>query len=196
MVKKIRKMNNDQRGRRFLVYGRALPTESNPEPEVIVMRVFAKNEAVAKSRFWKLNKRNHKLKKRDGEVMKVTEIFEKDSTVPRNYGILVKYRSNTGFHNCYKEIRATSVKSAVNQLYDEMGGNYGCGSDRVQILQVHELEREQLKMRNPRCLQWIDTENIKYPLWKRSARPTHAKYRSDFRATRPTVMKTGVSVNN
>ena len=195
MVKKITKLNNDQRGRRFLVFGRRLPIETNPEPEVIVVRVFAVNQAVAKSKFWKLNKRDHKLKKRDAEIVKVTEVFEGNNTVPKNYGVYLKYRSRTGFHNTFKEFRATSLKEAVNQMYDEMGGNYKCSSDRIQIIQAHELAKEQLKVRNPRCLQWNDSENIKFPLWKRSARHTHKQYNTDFAANRPVIMKTGVSVD-
>ena len=196
MVKRIRKMNNDQRGRRFLVYGRALPTESNPEPEVVVVRIFANNEAVAKSRFWKLNLRVHKLKKRDSEIIKVTELSEKNTTTAKNYGIYLRYRSNTGFHNLFKEFRATSLKEAVNQMYDEMGGNYKCSSERIQILQAHELNKEQLRLRNPRCLMWNDTETIKYPLWKRTARKTDAKYETDFAANRPVVIKTAETVDN
>ena len=195
MVKKISKPNNDQRGRRFLVFGRRLPTDANPEPEVIVVRLFAPNAAIAKSKFWKLNKRDHKLKKRDAEIVRVTEVFDGNNTVPRNYGVYLKYRSRTGFHNTFKEYRATSLKEAVNQMYDEMGGAYKCSADRIQILQAHELAKEQLKVRNPKALQWVDTENLKFPLWKRSARPTHTKYKNDFAANRPVIMKTGVSVD-
>lgn len=36
----------------WLVYGRRLPTDSEPEPEVVCIRVFAKNELFAKSQFW------------------------------------------------------------------------------------------------------------------------------------------------
>lgn len=195
MVKKIAKRNNDERGRRFLVFGRRLPTETNPEPEVIVVRVFAANQAIAKSRFWKLNKRDHKLKKRDAEVVKVTEVYEGNTTVPKNFGIYLKYRSRTGFHNAFKEYRAASLKEAINQMYDEMGGNYKCSSDRIQIIQAHELSKDQLNVRNQRCLQWNDTENMKYPLWKRTARPTHTQYNTDFVANRPVIMKTGVTVD-
>ena len=35
------------RGRRFYVYGRVKPTEENPNPEIIVVRVYAKNKAFA-----------------------------------------------------------------------------------------------------------------------------------------------------
>ena len=56
MVKRIHKENGPMRGRRFLVFGRALPTEENKNPEIICVRVYAKNDVFAKSRFWKLNR--------------------------------------------------------------------------------------------------------------------------------------------
>lgn len=36
----------------WLVYGRRLPTEEHPNPEIVCIRVFGKNELFAKSQFW------------------------------------------------------------------------------------------------------------------------------------------------
>jgi len=36
----------------FLVYGRKAPTVAEPNPEIICLRVFAKNEVFAKSLYW------------------------------------------------------------------------------------------------------------------------------------------------
>jgi len=36
----------------YQVVGRHLPTESDPNPKLYRMRIFAPNEVVAKSRFW------------------------------------------------------------------------------------------------------------------------------------------------
>jgi large subunit ribosomal protein L18Ae len=36
----------------YQVLGRHLPTEQEPNPKLYRMRIFAKNEVVAKSRFW------------------------------------------------------------------------------------------------------------------------------------------------
>jgi hypothetical protein len=36
----------------YQVVGRHLPTESDPNPKIYRMRIFASNEVVAKSRFW------------------------------------------------------------------------------------------------------------------------------------------------
>ena len=36
----------------YQVVGRHLPTDSDPNPKIYRMRIFAPNEVVAKSRFW------------------------------------------------------------------------------------------------------------------------------------------------
>ena len=184
-----------KRGRQFLVFGRALPSEKVAEPAVIAVKVFANNEALARSAFWSLNRRDHKLKKSHGEILKVQEVHEKTKNIAKNYGILLKYRSHTGVHNLFKEFRDVSLSGAVNQMYNEIGGNYKCSSERVSIIKTTELSREQLNIRNPRCLQWVDTEKVSYPLWKRSARPTEKKYTKTFAHNRPVAIKTGVTVD-
>ncbi len=63
--------NGELRGRRFFVFGRALPTESNPTPEVMVVRVFAKNACFARSAFWKSARVLKRVKRTRGEVLKV-----------------------------------------------------------------------------------------------------------------------------
>lgn len=182
------------RGRCFLVYGRAVPTETNPAPQIVCARVYAANAVLARSRFWKLSLRQYKLKKSHGEVVRVEEVPEKDSTKPRNFGIYLKYRSNVGIHNVFKEYRDTTINGAINQMYDEMGGNHHVSSERIDIISVKELKREELRERKPRCLTWEETEKIQYPVWKRTARPTHKKYTSTFKTRRPCVMKTGKSI--
>ena len=183
------------RGRQFLIFGRALPTEKDVTPAVIVVKVVALNEAVARSRFWKLNKREHKLKRSHGEILKVQEVHEKTKNITKNFGIFLKYRSHTGVHNMFKEYRDVSMKGAIDQMYNEIAGNYKASAERVEIIKTTELKKEELKVRNPRCLQWSETENIQYPLWKKSARPTHARYSNLFAKRRPVIFKSGATVD-
>lgn len=183
------------RGRQFIVFGRALPSEKVPEPKVVAVRVFARNEAFARSAFWSLNRRDHKLKKSHGEVIKVQEVHEKTKNIAKNYGIFLKYRSHTGVHNLFKEFRDVSLRGAVDQMYNEVAGNYKCSAERVSIIKTTELAKEQLKIRNPRCLQWVDTENLAYPIWKRTARPTDKKYNKTFAYRRPAMIKSGTTVS-
>ena len=184
---------NNGRGRQFLIYGRALPTDATPNPKVCVAKVFAKNEAFARSHFWKLNLRDHKLKKSRGEILKIQEIHARNATVSKNFGIFLKYRSRTGIHNLFKEFRDVSLNGAVNQMYNEMGGNYKVNAEKVQVINTVELQKEQLKLRNPRCLQWENTEKISYPIWRKTIRKTDTKYSNSFAAKRPVVIKTGRS---
>ena len=183
------------RGRQFLIYGRALPTDKNASPAVIVVKVIAPNEPIARSRFWKLNKREHKLKRSHGEILKVQEVHDKSKTITKNFGIFLKYRSHTGVHNMFKEYRDVSMKGAIDQMYNEIAGNYKASAERVEIIKTTELKKEELKVRNPRCLQWIDTENIQYPLWRKTARPTHQRYSSLFAKKRPVIFKTGLTID-
>lgn len=37
-----------------------------------------------------------------------------------------------------------------------------------------------MKIRNPRCRMWVDTENVKFPLWKKTSRKTHPTYETTF----------------
>ena len=184
---------NNARGRQFLVYGRANPTTQNPTPKVCVAKVFAINAAFARSRFWKLNLRDHKLKKSHGEILKVEEVHETSHLESKNFGIFLKYKSRRGMHNIYKEFRDVTVSGAVNQMYNEMGGNYHIDNEKVQVINTVELQKEQLRLRNPRCLVWTHTDKLAYPIWRKTIRKTHNKYRSNFSANRPAVIKTGKS---
>ena len=76
-------------------------------------------------------------------------------------------------------------------MFNEMGGNYKVNNHQVKIIKTVELEKDQLKIRNPRCLQWYG--NNKYPLWKKTDRRTHKRYRNVVSANRPVCYKTGVT---
>lgn len=58
----------------FMVIGRHLPTEREPNPTLYRMRLFAQNETVAKSRFWYFVRRLRKMKKATGEIVTVNKV--------------------------------------------------------------------------------------------------------------------------
>lgn len=102
--------------RQFFVIGRALPTETKPNPTLYRMRVFAPNPVLAKSKFWYHMKRQHKVRKVQGEVVSVQEVYEKKAGVVKNYGIVLRYLSRTETINMYKEYRDTTLAGAVSQM--------------------------------------------------------------------------------
>merc|ERR1712031_111906 len=83
--------------RQYEVIGRHVPTERDPNPKAYRIKLFSKNEANAKSRFWYFIRRIVKMKKASGEILSVREIFEKKPAKVSNYGIELRYdsRSNT-----------------------------------------------------------------------------------------------------
>merc|ERR1711990_1163722 len=65
----------------FQVVGRRLPGRSEGnQPKIYKMRIFARNEVVAKSRFWYFLSFLRKLRKSDGEILACREIFEQKPT--------------------------------------------------------------------------------------------------------------------
>lgn len=71
MVKNNQRDNGVLRGRRFLVFGREKASKTNPEPQPVVIRVFAENLAFARSKFWKIMRLQKKIKKANGEILKI-----------------------------------------------------------------------------------------------------------------------------
>jgi len=62
----------------YQVIGRHLPTETNPSPKLYRMRIFAVNEAVAKSRFWYFLRKLSKVKRASGEIVSVNKVSDCD----------------------------------------------------------------------------------------------------------------------
>ena len=60
----------------YLVVGRGKPTDTDPEPKIYRMRVFAPNTVVAKSRFWSLMRKQKKIKHSHGEFIDIHEVIK------------------------------------------------------------------------------------------------------------------------
>ncbi|CAI2379934.1 unnamed protein product [Moneuplotes crassus] len=131
--------------KQFLIAGRKLPSKNEPNPQIYKMRVFAKNSVLAKSKFWYFLKKQRRIKKANGEILAVSEIFEKNPTSVRNYGIVVRYRSRTGIHNMYKEYRDVSVCGAVSQMYMEMSGRHRAVHDTIHVVKTVVVETSELR---------------------------------------------------
>ena len=71
----------------YSVVGRRIPSAKNPNPPLFRMTIFAPSEIVAKSRFWYFLGKLKKLKKANGEVLSVSEVFDKKPGTIKNFGI-------------------------------------------------------------------------------------------------------------
>ena len=58
----------------YQVVGRHLPTDSQPNPKLYRMRIFAPNDVVAKSRFWYFLGKARKVKKASGEIVSLNVV--------------------------------------------------------------------------------------------------------------------------
>ena len=62
--------------------GRRTPTEADPAPKAYRIKLFSKNEANAKSRFWYFIRRVVKMKKAHGEILQIREVTVSSLTRP------------------------------------------------------------------------------------------------------------------
>merc|ERR1712018_655999 len=131
--------------RQFLVAGRRMPSAKDPNPRIYRMRVFAPTDYIARSRFWYFMSKINRLNKTAGEVVALTEVFERKPTVIKNYGVWLRYDSRTGTHNMYKEFRDLTVNGCVTKLYQEMGARHRVRPRSLQIMKISELTNGECK---------------------------------------------------
>ncbi len=58
----------------YQVVGRKAPTATDENPPAYRMKLFARNEVTAKSRFWYFMHQMRKMKKTTGEILDVNEV--------------------------------------------------------------------------------------------------------------------------
>jgi large subunit ribosomal protein L18Ae len=59
----------------YQVVGRKAPTKTDENPPAYRMKLFARNEVNAKSRFWYFMHQMRKMKKTTGEILDVNEVI-------------------------------------------------------------------------------------------------------------------------
>merc|ERR1719252_128006 len=96
---KIEKASLAARVKQFEIVGRAAPTQKLPVPPIFKMKVFAKNQVIARSKFWYFMKKINKAKRSGGQILRQTELFEKSPTKVTTYGVWLRYESRTDTHN-------------------------------------------------------------------------------------------------
>merc|ERR1719329_1493850 len=185
MVKGVGVASSQKKVRQFFVVGRALPSERTPEPTLYRMRVFARDAVLARSKFWYHMKRQHKVRKIQGEVVSTSEIFEKKAGAVRNYGIYFRYLTRTNTVNMYKEYRDTTLNGAVSQLYLEMSGRHSARPESIQIIRTSVVADS--NVRRAHVAQYAK-KSIRFPVTDcRKRAPTKA-LKTNFKAERPTLI--------
>eukprot|EP01118_Nematostelium_gracile_P020557 TRINITY_DN9_c0_g1_i1.p1 TRINITY_DN9_c0_g1~~TRINITY_DN9_c0_g1_i1.p1 ORF type:complete len:220 (-),score=42.37 TRINITY_DN9_c0_g1_i1:59-718(-) len=166
----------------YLVVGRHAPSEKDPNPKIYKMKLFAKNPILAKSRFWYFVSVQKKVKKASGQILKVSEIFERRPNVIKNFSIFCRYTSKTGTQNMFKEYRDTTRVGAVQQLYQDLAGSYRARFRNIQIMSVDAVKAAQTRRASTK--QFVNSK-IKFPLPHRVLKAPSRKYRPTFSAKRP-----------
>ncbi|CAN3365776.1 large ribosomal subunit protein eL20B [Diutina catenulata] len=146
----------------YQVIGRRLPTESEPEPKLYRLRIFAPNRPVAVSRFWYFLKQLHKVKKASGEIVSVNQIAEAKPTKVKTFGIWIRYDSRSGTHNMYKEYRDVTRVGAVEGMYQDLAARHRARFRSIHILKVVELENAEDVKRQ--YVKQLLADDLKFPL--------------------------------
>merc|ERR1712048_1127325 len=151
------------------------------DPTCYRIRVFAKNAVIARSHFWYEMKRQNKVRKCQGEIINVSEIFERSTNSVKNFGIVFKYLTRNDYVNMYKEYRDVSLCGAVAQLYTEISGRHSGRHECLHIIKTVELADSDVKRNNVQQY----AAGAKFPKLTQVKRPPTAAHKSTFVATRP-----------
>ncbi|KAB2057427.1 60S ribosomal L18a [Gossypium arboreum] len=168
----------------YQVVGRGLPTEADQHPKIYRMKLWATNEVRAKSKFWYFLRKLKKVKKSNGQVLAINEIFEKNPTKIKNYGIWLRYQSRTGYHNMYKEYRDTTLNGAVEQMYAEMASRHRVRFPCIQIIKTATIPAKLCKRDSTKQ---FHNSKIKFPLVFKKVRPPTRKLKTTYKASKPNL---------
>lgn len=130
-------------------------------------------------------KRQNKVRKCQGEIVSVSEIFERKVNSVKNYGIVLKYLTRTGIVNMYKEYRDVTLCGAVAQMYNEMAGRHSARAESIHIIKTVIQPNKDVK--RPQILQYTKTA-LKYPKFTIIKRAPTSAHKSVFTAARPTLI--------
>ena len=171
--------------KQFWVVGRETRSESNPDPTCYRIRVFAKNTVIARSKFWYEMKRQNKVRKCQGQIVSVSEIFERKVNAIKNYGIVLKYLSRKGMINMYKEYRDNTLCGAVSQMYNEMAGRHSAKAENIHIIKTVIQDPNTVVREKTRQLV---KPTLKFPKFTTQKRAPTLSHGNIFTATRPTLI--------
>lgn len=112
------------------------------------------------------------------------QIFEKNPTKIKNFGIWLRYQSRTGYHNMYKEYRDTTLNGAVDAMYTEMASRHRVRSPCIQIIKTATVPAKLCKRESTKQ---FHNSKIKFPLVYRKVRPPSRKLKTTYKAKKPNL---------
>ena len=138
----------------------------------------------ALGKFWYFLSRLRKVKKANGQIIACNEIFEKDDTTVKNYGVWIRYQSRVGFHNAYKEYRETTMNAAVDALYTEMASRHRVRSHALQIIKIAEVANEDVRRERERH-ETVLADDVSFPVVRKTLRHDSKSQKTTFKYQRP-----------
>ncbi|CAA6666484.1 unnamed protein product [Spirodela intermedia] len=138
-------------------------TSTEEHPKIFRMKLWATNEV--------LLEKLKKVKKSNGQVLAINEIFEKKPTTIKELWIWLT--QDWVPYNMYKEYRDTTLNGAVEQMYNEMASRHRVRHPCIQIIKTATIPSKLCKRENTK--QFHDSK-IKFPSLK-----------TTFKASRPNI---------
>jgi large subunit ribosomal protein L18Ae len=171
--------------KQFIVAGRRLPSDTDKNPTIYRMRIFAPDELKAKSRFWFFVKRQNRLKRAHGEIVSVKEVHEKNTHYVKTYGLTIRYESRTGIQIMYREYRETSVVGAVGRMYQDMAGKHSARNNNLYVISAKPLHKSE-QVKRPQPTFFYDSK-IRFPVFHAVPRVADKSFAKTFAPSRPST---------
>merc|ERR1712216_226827 len=132
----------------YEVLGRTTPNKQNIKPKIFKAKIYAQNDVVAKSRFFKYMKVNREAnhgKKANIQILHIKKKGNEYGGKAKTYGFCLNYQSRTHRLGMYKEIRATTETEAINKLIADMAGRHRADSSSIQIISCKIVNKNQTR---------------------------------------------------
>lgn len=130
-------------------------------------------------------KKQHKVRKIQGEIVNVSQVFEKHAGVVKNFGIVLRYNSRTTPVNMYKEYRDVTLNGAISQMYMDMSGKHRALRENIQIVKTCVVTKQDLRRKE--AIEYAKN-SIKFPRVKPTKRAPFRSLRTLTKADRPTLI--------
>ena len=148
----------------FYLAARAFDARHTDKTQVFRSRVFAPNYVVAKSRFFMMLKKQHKVKRANTQLIACSTIVEKNPAVVKNFQVFLRYQSANGVHNITKQYRDVTRVGAVRQMYADLASQYKATKDKIQLISITTVPDS--KVHNPVLKQFLGA-HVKFPVLHR-----------------------------